>query len=270
METESGVPDTLNSCVLSKSVTLAQDSNTGNGIEHGPLFFNYHEFAQGYYVDAESASGLKEHDSDHNICVTHFPNVYVAESSLEFRSTRIVRIPRRFDQTLSSPCFSTCLPGLEPAAILSDEDEQRFVPHGYYDNDQLFGYSSVSPLSQYLTQAEFESIMTSINEYLRVIYGTYSWCNLLGLALDIITLGVWSIVARRLFEEPAVRLEKFIAEMNNSPTFQDHKIKIISPRRSGYLSVCIQLVYCFIRSILLTSSLILVQLDFQIPKPSLS
>ncbi|QLQ80861.1 hypothetical protein HG537_0E02160 [Torulaspora globosa] len=213
------------------------DDTAGQPVQ-GPLFFNYHEFAETFYIDIQSDGQFHEHDEDHCIYMTHFPNIYVPQDSQEFNTTRIVRIPRRFDTTLETLCFSTCLPGTEPAAFINPEDAQRFVARGIYDNGQLFGRSSTSPLSQYLSQYEFEQIITPINEILSQTTATFTWYNLIDLLLDILTLGVWHLISRYLVADPLLRLETYVAEVNELPLLRDNKIKIISPRRSGYLSVC--------------------------------
>lgn len=241
MENESAAPDTLNSCALSESATAGQEVKTESGLEPGPQFFNYHEFTEGFYGDVGSPDILREHDGDHNICITHFPNIYVPEDSDEFRSTRIVRIPRRFDFTLNTPCFSNCLPGWEPAALNIEPEQGTFIPHGVYDNGQVFGYSSVSPLSKYLSQSEFEKISDAVNEILGRAYAIYTWRNLLDLALTVLTLGTWHLLSRHLFKEPTQQLEDYVSQVNNSPMFRQQNIKIISPGRSGYLSVCVQM-----------------------------
>lgn len=242
METESAAPETLNSFALSKSGTAAQDLQTDNGLDQGPLFFNYHEFAENFYAEVESPHDPKEHDGDHNICVTHFPNVFVPKDSAEFHSTRIVRIPRRFDVTLNAPYFSNCLPGWEPAALNSEEEGKTFQARGIYDNDQLYGYSSVSPLSWYLSQSEFAKIVTPINEILGRSYGIYTWHNIVNLVLDVLTIGCWYVISRHFFDDPTQQLERYISQVNNSPALKNHNIKIISPRRSGYLSVRIEVI----------------------------
>lgn len=218
--------------------TAASGATADNQVTQGPLFFNYHEFAETFYVDIGSDGQFHEHDEDHRIYMTHFPNIYVPQDSEELKTTRIVRIPRRFDTTVETLCFSTCLPGSEPAAFINPQEGQRFVPHGIYDNGQLFGRSSVSPLSQYFTQSDFEQIMTPINKILSEATATFTWYNIIDLILDVLTLGSWHLISKYSMADPLLRLESYVAEVNELPLLKNNKIKIISPRRSGYLSVC--------------------------------
>lgn len=210
----------------------------------GPIFFNYHEFGESYYADLDTPQDLKEHDDDHGLCITHFPNVYVAADSPDFQTTRIVRIPRRFETTLNCPYISTVLPGVEPGAILGDPN---FHPHGYFDDDsQLFGYSSVSPLSGLLSQQQFEDIVCTINNYLKSAFYIYSWFNLVDFFLELVSLGLWRLVSKFFIRHPLLKLEDYVKQVNERQELQERGVKIISPRRSGYLSVCAVLTFVFI------------------------
>ncbi|CCK73392.1 Shr5p NDAI_0G04070 [Naumovozyma dairenensis CBS 421] len=215
--------------------------------DDAPQFFNYHEFSETFYADYKDPGCLKEHDFLHAISITHFPNVYVPSCSEAFKRTRIVRIPRNFEASLGSPYFSTVLPGFEPAAFTSENDEEMFIPRGIYDDDQVFGCNSISPLSSYITQARYEEIVKDINDILAYSFQVYSWYNILDVVLGSLTLGIWSWLSkyicpnRKLFS-----LELYVEQVNQTPLFKSQGIQIISPRRSGYLS-----------------------LDFQIPMPPL-
>lgn len=205
----------------------------------GPIFFNYHEFAENYYADLDAPQDLKEHDEEHGLCITHFPNVYVPGNSPEFQTTRIVRVPRRFESTLDCPVMSTLLPGVEPGAISGDIN---FQPHGYFDDDcQLFGYSSVSPLSGLLRQEKFEEVVSTINNYLQSAFYIYSWFNLMDFFLEVVSLGLWRLVSKHIIKHPLLYLEDYVDQVNESEEFKERGVKIISPRRSGYLSVCVAL-----------------------------
>ncbi|CAR26815.1 ZYRO0C02156p [Zygosaccharomyces rouxii] len=209
--------------------------------ERAPIFFNYHEFGERYYADVDARNQLREHDEDHGICMTHFPNVYVARGSPEFETTRIVRVPRRFEVTLDCPYFSTAMPGMEPGAITG---EPVFQPFGIFDEDgQLFGYSSASPLARVLSVEKFQEIVITINSYLQNAFYTYSWFNLIDLLLEALSLGLWHPVSKYLWRHPLVHLEDYVQQVNQEQEFKEKGVKIISPRRSGYLSVCFSACY---------------------------
>lgn len=232
-------PSAVNSDTISKHGTElpeVQDSN----YPQKPVFFNYHEFSETYYIDLSLPCNQIEHSEAYGLCITHFPNIYAPMGSKVFEDTRIVRIPRRYETTLEYPDFSTCLPGLEPAALINEQEGRtRFVPHGIFDNRELFGYSSVSPLSDFFTETEFEEIITSINENMCKASRIYSWFNLLTLVADMLTLGLWHwLSARYITPDPMQEVEDHIAKLNELPAFKKRNIKILSPRRSGYLSVC--------------------------------
>lgn len=200
-----------------------------------PIFFNYHEFGERYYADVNSQYQLKEHDEDHALCMTHFPNVYVARGSPEFETTRIVRVPRRFEDTLDCPCFSTVIPGMEPGAITG---EPVFQPLGVFDEDcQLFGYSSASPLTQLLSVEEFQEMVITINGFLRDAFYIYSWFNLVDISLEVLSLGLWRLVSKYIWRHPLLYLEDYVQQINQQG-LKEKGLKIISPRKSGYLSVC--------------------------------
>lgn len=244
-------PSTLNSGTISKNATIPEGGVKNAALKDAhkealcqrPMFFNYHEFTESYYADIGTPNELVEHSEEKSLCITHFPNVYVSKNSQEFETTRIVRIPRRFESSVEYPCFSTSLPGLEPAALVNDLDGKNFVPHGIYDNGQLFGYSSVSPLSQFLTQQEFEDIVSPINELMRKAYKTYTWLNILEFILEIITLGMYHLLCKYIFHNPLLKVEEHVLYINETTTLQKNGIKIISPRRSGYLSVCTRILF---------------------------
>lgn len=200
-----------------------------------PLFFNYHEFTVTQYTDLDGQ--LREHDEDQALCITHFPNVYEPIDSDLFSKTRIVRIPRRFDNSLDYPCFSNQLPGSEPAALVSYDEQFKFLPKGEYDG-QIFGLSSVSPLSQYLSSKELSDIVDNVNDYLRRGYMTSSWWNILNNLVDTLTFNLWNSILIRVFDNPLSELEDYVHKINDSEPFKAKNLKIISPRRSGYLSVC--------------------------------
>ncbi|QHS76017.1 Shr5p [Saccharomyces paradoxus] len=211
------------------------------------LFFNYHEFSYSFYEDLGSEDAKPtEHDEDHKLCITHFPNVYAARGSAEFQVTRVVRVPRRFDEcrtSLETPQFSTQLPGSEPAAIVGD-DGSRFARCGRYDTGgHVFGCSSVSPLSEHLSAAELAEVVHRVNGFLLREEGkVYGWCNLCGLVFDMLTGGLWSwvlgpLLSRLVFQE-SLALEQYVAQLNSpGGLLHERGVRLVLPRRSGCLSL---------------------------------
>lgn len=222
-------------------------ASTGISEENKTLFFNYHEFSETYYADLDTPTQPREHDESEALIITHFPNVYTPQTSQLFRGTRIVRIPCRFEQNIYHPCFSECMPGMEPAAILTDENGKGetycFVPRGIYDNE-IFGTSSVSPLSLYLTPEQFLTIMREVNALIEQEFQINSWHNIISLFLGILTLGIWTWIISMSERHTRNKLDLHIEQLNESQLLASHRIKIINPRQSGFLS-----------------------LDFQIPRP---
>ncbi|CAI4050804.1 hypothetical protein SKDZ_15G0470 [Saccharomyces kudriavzevii ZP591] len=211
------------------------------------LFFNYHEFSYSFYEDLGSEDAKPtEHDGDHKLCITHFPNVYAARGSAEFQVTRVVRVPRRFDESRSSieaPQFSTQLPGSEPAAIVGD-DGAGFVRRGRYDiGGHVFGFTSVSPLSDHLSGAEFADVVNRVNGYLLRKQGeVYGWRNLSGVVLDALTGGLWSWIVGPLLSGPvfqeSLTLEQYVAQLNSpGGLLYERGVRLVPPRRSGCLSL---------------------------------
>lgn len=226
---------------ISQSGTEVPEEGLEEPQERAPIFFNYHEFGERYYVDIDAGYQLEEHDEDHGICVTHYPNVYVPRGSTEFETTRIVRVPRRFEDTLNCPCFSTVIPGMEPGAIVG---EPIFQAHGVFDEDgQLFGYSSASPLAELISLERFQEIVITINGYLEDAFYIYSWFNLVNFVLEVLSLGLWYPVATYFWKHPLLHLEDYVQRINQDEEFIEKGMKIISPRKSGYLSVCFRLFY---------------------------
>lgn len=229
--TQSLTTDTIDSTESLKA-DLADEEG---GASTAPQFFNYHEFVLTYYRSNENEPD-NEHDALNGLCVTHFANIYVPKGSRKYEETRIVRIPRRFDTVVHTPYFSSALPGGEPAAI-TDNNGFFFVPCGIYNN-QWFGKSSVSPLSNLISQEEWSEVISGINSCLKVAYDASEYRNVTTLILDFFTLNLWSSVERRLFKHPLQRLEEHIESLNESELLKTKNIKIISPRKSSYLSVC--------------------------------
>lgn len=228
-----------------KGIEVAASStveNTGNQL----LFFNYHE----YSIKLYSLIGSSTIDSHPNpLIATHFPNIHALNNSEQFKKTRIVRIPRCYTGNgIIYPQFSTVLPGYEEAAINyeesngnGDEDnssnnfekhEKRFIIKGSYEG-QLYGWNSVSPLSNYLTNEEFHEIMTNINDLLAKGNNPFTIWNIIDYILGLLTFWLISLVIKPRSKKHLQELEDYIKETNTKLK----NVKIISPRRSSYLSV---------------------------------
>ncbi|CAI1703940.1 hypothetical protein SEUBUCD646_0O00520 [Saccharomyces eubayanus] len=228
----------------------SQKEDHSTSASDSALFFNYHEFSFPFYKELGSEDAIpKEHDEDHKLCITHFPNVYAPRGSAEFQMTRVVRVPRRFDESRDSleiPQFSTQLPGSEPAAIVGDNSSGGFVRCGRYDTgDHVFGCSSASPLSELLDAAELAEVVRRVNEYLRREgYEVYGWRNLGGVVLDAVTGGLWSWASGPLlalcgpmFQESRA-LEQYVAQLNSpGGLLHERGVRLVLPRRSGCLSL---------------------------------
>lgn len=175
------------------------------------LFFNYHE----YMVNTYTQLGFGVNDiHDQALLITHFPNYSAPEGSDLDKQTRIVRIPRVFNaKGIVYPEFSTNLPGTEDAAIQEQTeslDSAHFVPKGIYEG-QLFGTTSVSPLSAYLDEAEFAELMAKINTKVRNCYLSYHFWNILEFLFDMLTFWLLSDVLK--FESKRVSLDTILKYM---------------------------------------------------------
>lgn len=208
------------------------------------LFFNYHEFLVEDYQVHPSCRNISKAKS---VVVNHFPNNHVPVDSATYSDTRIVRIPRIFSTTKLSdiiPQFSEYIPGTEPAAI-NDQHGLTFKPAGIYDNNS-FGETSVTPLVPgYMTEEEFHTIIHNINQYLQEAFDPYNIWNLFDSILDLISANFYTkIINNFLVDTYSKRklqeLEKYIENEVNTKAFANRPgLKILSPRKSGYLSVCI-------------------------------
>lgn len=175
-------------------------------------FYNYHEYA------------CPEND---NIIITHHPNPYTSDG------TRVVRIPLLPEP--SYPQFSTQLPGNEPAAIPSDANHFRGI---YTWKGQRFGMGSISPLSNYITRAEFESIVTKINSLLWERFGN-TWFNFWWVIINMLmydlprgSVRIWTFLTGT-----KDKLESYINEVNKRFDREDRNIGIVSPEKNGFVSL---------------------------------
>ncbi|KAH3674726.1 hypothetical protein WICMUC_003076 [Wickerhamomyces mucosus] len=208
-------------------------------------FFNYHEYSSSLYNKLNQSQ--PNQNNTNPLIITHFPNNYVPLNSNEYLNTRIVRIPRIFNNIkgLEFPEFSTVLPGNEDAAIISSNIEsnskvKEFIIQGQSNHDgQYYGYTSISPLNLYFnnTDNEFEIIMVEINRLIKNSYNTFTLWNFLEYFIDLIGFWLISEIWEIKSKNQLNKLETYIENLNKSWEFQHRNIKIISPRRSGYLSV---------------------------------
>ncbi|RLV95190.1 Ras modification protein ERF4 [Spathaspora sp. JA1] len=191
-------------------------------------FFNYHEFLIP--------------QTKHSLVINHFPNNYTTNDSTTFLKTRIIRIPRCYETNELSdliPQFSMFYPGEEPGAINQEEKQSRI--QGTYDNN-LFGITSTVSLP--ISHEKLQSTVKQVNEFCYRAFNPYGIPILLENMADLITGGLFSQVSnsigvksytKRVLEE----LEQFIANVNCKFKSEGIEVVIISPRRSGYLSVCV-------------------------------
>ncbi|CAG88072.2 DEHA2E12122p [Debaryomyces hansenii CBS767] len=218
--------------------------NENNGITEPLLFFNYHEFlTENYNVHPSCRHNSKAR----SIVVNHFPNNHVPIDSSMYSDTRIVRIPRIFNTIQLSdiiPQFSNYTPGTEPAAI-NDQQGFTFKPVGIYDNNS-FGETSVTPLVPgYMTEEEFHTIIDNINKYLHEAFSPYNVWNLFDSILDLLSANFYNKIVNNFLvdtysKRKLLELEMYIENDINLGMFASRPgLKILSPRKSGYLSVCI-------------------------------
>lgn len=219
--------------------------NNNNSTNSNILFFNYHEFQETYYIEVDSPEeGPKEHDMGRSIVITHFPNIYVSPESIEWKTTRIVRIPRSYDQRVTYPCFSEYLPGHESAAIIVGDRRDRFICQGKSLRDgQWYGYGSISPLSIYFTQDAFQEIVKKINGLIEQDFQLGGWINILDLTIGYFTFGLldFSKIVNHRCRSHSTKVDQYIEELNKTEEFIRHGVQIIPLARSGYLSLDFQI-----------------------------
>ena len=210
-------------------------------------YFNYHEFLSADYQFLEDSRMRKEDTSstkEANIVINHFPNNHVPFDSLAYHDTRVVRIPRIFDTIRYShivPQFSLYVPGREPAAL--ELQNSSFLPIGRFDNN-VFGSSSMTPLvPNYMSEQEFVDIVRTVNQYLYDAFNPFSLWNICDNLLDFLTANLYNQVFHNLLTEThskrkLMALERYIEKLNDEVLIErDSCLKILSPRRSAYLSV---------------------------------
>lgn len=217
----------------------------GRGTTERVYFFNYHEYNETYYIDPGSIEPL-EHSPGDALIITHFPNIYVPLDSIEYGTTRIVRIPRRYDHeySLQVPYFSEELPGHEEASVPphanGNGQDGFFYCEGQWINDgQWYGKSSESPLSNYMDGTRFRDVVREINECIKKEYDVIGWRNVIDLLFCIMTFGLWGWdSSSKIYGGDVV--EDTIENINGRDYMRGNGVQIISLRRSGYLSLDFQ------------------------------
>ncbi|CAI6718650.1 CMF_HP2_G0043520.mRNA.1.CDS.1 [Saccharomyces cerevisiae] len=158
-------------------------------------------------------------------CVLHISRMcMLLGGSAEFQVTRV-------------------LPGSEPAAIVGD-DGTSFVRCGRYDiGDHVFGCSSVSPLSEYLSAAELAEVVHQVNGFLLREEGeVFGWRNLVACCSiclrAVCGAGFWGpFFPRPVFQE-SLALEQYVAQLNSpGGLLHERGVRLVLPRRSGCLSL---------------------------------
>ena len=194
------------------------------------VFFNYHEY-------------LVPGSDDTSLVINHFPNIHTDLSSSTFKETRIIRIPRVYHTVQFPdliPQFSCYYPGSEPGAITLTQ-----LMSGSFDDNSFNESSSIPSLENIILRSEFENIVSLVNESLAVAFNPMSKRMLLENLLDLLSgglflsllnfLGIYSFTKRKLME-----LESQIDSINQINEKKGGDFKIISPRVTGYLSVCMK------------------------------
>lgn len=224
------------------------------------LFFNYHEFLiNNYYKPAPcNESGLSSAPTkktpvspefhEKALVVSHYPNTYVSKDSSTYRNTRIVRIPRAYENVPAAygiPQFSVYTPGAEPAS-LTEGGDGAFSPLGEYDN-AVFGPTSVPPLIPHqMSAAQLEEAVKRVNSYLMQALDPYNAVNVAENVLDVVSGTLYSKVvnglgAKRRSHRILMELEEYIKGINAEMDKRGVEARFMSPRRAGYLSLDIQI-----------------------------
>ncbi|CAK9439785.1 uncharacterized protein LODBEIA_P38850 [Lodderomyces beijingensis] len=210
--------------------------NIGNAQETPPdlVFFNYHEYLVSQSGGSESPV----------VVVNHFPNHYKDQSSVSFKHTRVVRIPRCYDIQCSDliPQFSIFYPGQEPGAIKSEESNSVTAT---FDQHEFGVTSEILQLRQRISEQDLLKLVTTINFKLQLAFNPFSvWtlceniCNVLtgGLFLSLTNFCHLYTYSRR----QVTKLEAFIRHQNEQFQKDGVDLVITSPRKTAYLSLDIQ------------------------------
>ncbi|KAI5957822.1 ERF4 [Candida theae] len=195
-------------------------------------FFNYHEFLIPNQDSSQAA-----------LVINHFPNFFADKSSSTFHKTRIARIPRCYDTVTFSdliPQFSTIYPGQEEGAIKTNGAGN--VATGFYDGGKFGTTSEVVGLESVLPKEDLLSIITQVNSILYDAFYPFCVIILIENVLDIVTGGLFIQLlnffsAHTHTKRKVLELERFVEDVNSK--WRSRDLEIISPRKTGYLSICI-------------------------------
>ena len=224
---------------INEKIKSASQLGEGDISEQEPqklIYFNYNEYV------AIGTKGMGN-DEEISLVINHFPNIYEDIKSSIYKQTRIIRIPRIYD-TLDYPDlipqFSKFYPGDESSAITSDE-----YISGEYDDGEIFNESSkIQGLEDIISKEKLEKIVDHVNLMLQLAFNPYNKWTLLENVLELLTgglflqilnlIGIYSYTRRKVQQ-----LEDYIDGINQENLKKNIDYKVISPRVSGYLTVCI-------------------------------
>lgn len=235
---------------IEKGLTVQDSPSGGAGTLEGGaalplpfLFYNYNEYAISTYVALSEITPSPAEPPTPRLqtlplIVTHFPNLYIPHGVCPPTPTRIVRIPRVYPFTCETfPQFLMDLPGQEKGALgLTETSAERgcFCPQGIHLN-QVFGITSVSPLSTHLTLELFREVVGQVNRHLQEAHNPFSFRNMLDTVMDLFSLGLSTVVLRPHAKTVLTALDALVERLNVQ--LRVHSVELISPSRSGYLSV---------------------------------
>lgn len=222
------------------------------------VFFNYHEYLVSEYTPITSPtndqSAIKDGyvntntNNSPSLVINHFPNPYTARDGDLFWKTRIIRIPRIYDQTeelYMVPQFSTHIPGHEPAA-LSKENIVEFQEAGIY-RGYSYGITSHTPLvPQWLSEDEYRDIVKTINTLLYEATTPQNSATWLDSALDFFTGTLYTTFFSKFirdskFVRDLKKVEAYVEEVNARLRQKHEDLQIISLLKSAMLSLDIQI-----------------------------
>ncbi|KAI5964191.1 ERF4 [Candida pseudojiufengensis] len=217
------------------------DANDEKSRQTPLVFFNYHEY-------------LTSQDPENNqpsLVINHFPNNHVIDNNADnSKNTRIIRIPRIYHSTPYSdliPQFSLSYPGEEEGAIKIENDNESIQQEeiiGIYDDNKFGTTSKVIGLQ--IDEVLLHNIINHINQSLYNAYNPFNIYNLIENLLNIFTGGLF-IEFLNLFKiythskRLVMSLEKYIINTNKDLASQGIDLVVISPRKTGYLSIDLQI-----------------------------
>ncbi|KAF5097537.1 hypothetical protein D0Z00_002369 [Geotrichum galactomycetum] len=205
-------------------------------------FYNYHEYilatAQEQREQLGYATGHDEDDDSFSqVLLTHFENPHLpatgsgngnnSNNDATRAMTRIIRIPREFSANNDLyPQFSTFYPGTEPGALTPADGG---------------GLTSTSPLWLYLNEAELHEIVSSVNMRLEAALSPYRWQNVVDHCLNLVCCWLFDRIRDPYVKHRLRELETAVAEMNIRLAAEGKPVRVISPLRTGYLSLDIEI-----------------------------